>query len=458
MRKKIDSAPMFPIIIRNCDLKVVADFKAKYDGISKLLDVNPEILDAVHDDIAAMGSEQGRESSYSSEQFMRMLVVKCIEGLSYRDTIVRVADSGILRNFTRINTGDIMNFTALDAASKMIAPQTWDKINIQFAKYVIKAGKVKGEKQRVDSTVSETNIHYPTDASLLWDSYRVGARFISQCRELDHCLDFGNRFHDKKVKRSYTFIATNFSRKTPATQRAVRRHTKHLMKQVSRVSKIGHAIVSCGKSIQIDECATARILELERMIVLVDHVIAQSTRAFNGEVVPAAERIFSIFEPHTELLKRGKAHKPNEFGHLVSIGQTGEKFIDFYRVEEKSRHDIVLGDEAKEAHKKLFGFYPKKFTADKNYYGGPEHTEKWEAKIDEYSVGKKGNRTEDETEREHEDWFKILQAFRAGCEGSISVLKRVFGLHRCLNRTFKSFASSVGCLVFCHNLVVVSRL
>lgn len=458
MRMKIDKTPMFPLVIDTNLPKVVDDFKAKYDALSDMLDSHPSILDAVHDDIASMGSQSGRESSFSSEQFLRMLIVKCIEGLSFRDTIIRVADSSILRNFVRIYSGEIMNFTALDAASKMILPKTWEAINLTLAKRLIQAKKVTGEKQRVDSTVSETNIHYPTDAALLWDSYRVGSRLIEQCRKADGKLDLGNRFHNKKVKRSYTFVATHSSKKNSATKRAVSRHTKHLLKQVKRVSHIGWALVDCSKSAALDIAACEIIEELKRMLGLIDHVYAQSLRAFNGETVPAAERIFSIFEPHTELLMRGKAHKPHEFGHMVTIAQSAQKFITFYKVEEKSRHDIVLGDEAKEAHRKLFGEYPNKFTADKNYYGGPEHTEKWESKIDEYSVGKKGNRTEEETIREHDEWFKMLQAFRAGCEGSISVLKRVFGLRRCLNRTFKSFAASVGCLVFCHNLVIASRL
>jgi len=458
MRKKVDIAPMFPLVIDTNLPKIVDDFKKKFDCISDLLDAHPAILDAVHSDIASMGSENGRESSFSSEQFLRMLIVKCVEGLSFRDTIIRVADSSIFRNFVRVFSGEVMNFTALDAASKMITPQTWEAINLILAKSMITAKKVTGEKQRVDSTVSESNTHYPTDASLLWDSYRVGARLIDQCRKADRRLDSGNRFHDKKVKRSYTFVATHYSRKGAATKRAVGKHTKHLLEQVERVSQIARATIDISNGIALDLVASALVQELERMLGLIDHVHAQSLRAFSGETVPAAERIFSIFEPHTELLKRGKAHKPNEFGHMVTIGQSGQKFITFYKVEEKSRHDIVLGDEAKEAHKNLFGAYPRKFTADKNYYGGPEHTEKWESKIDEYSVGKKGNRTEKETLREHDEWFKILQAFRAGCEGSISVLKRVFGLRRCLNRTFKSFAASVGCLVFCHNLVVSSRL
>lgn len=127
-------------------------------------------------------------------------------------------------------------------------------------------------------------------------------------------------------------------------------------------------------------------------------------------------------------------------------------------VEERSRHDIHIGDEALEDHKKKFGAYPKGFTADKNYYGGPEHLAAWEERIQNYAVGKKGRRDEEETLREHSIVFRLLQQFRAGCEGSISVLKRAFGLFRCLNRGFKSFASSIGNIIFCHNLVVLSRL
>ncbi len=143
---------------------------------------------------------------------------------------------------------------------------------------------------------------------------------------------------------------------------------------------------------------------------------------------------------------------------MVSIGQTAQKFITYYNVEEKSRADVIIGDEALNEHNRCFGRLPAEFTADKNYYGGPEHLKAWEEKIDAYAVGKKGNRTAAEREREHIFLFKLLQKFRAGCEGSISVLKRVFGLRRCLNEGLKSFASSIGSMVFCHNLVLLGRL
>lgn len=455
MRIKIISAPEFPLTIPGLHLKIVSDYQNKYNAIDTLLESNKEILDLVHEELSAWGADSGRESTYSSEQFLRLLVVKCIEGLSFRDTIIRVSDSHILRNFVKIFSGKLMNFTVLNTASKLITPQTWEKINLILFNHAKNEELITGDKLRIDSTVCECNIHYPTDASLLWDGYRVIARLMRQCVQLDYRLDIGYRFHDKKIKALYTFIATQGSRKKKATKRSVRKRMRKLLQCVSALHAKGIAFianaVSIGKSDAYD-----LLIDLSEILELVDHVVAQSQRAFDGEKVPASERIFSIFEPHTELLKRGKAHKPNEFGHMVSIGQTEEKFISYYNVEEKSRHDIVVGDEAKEDHKKKFGSYPRYFAADKNYYGGAEHTVNWEEEIEVYSVGKKGKRSDEEREREHGMLFRLLQKFRAGCEGSISVLKRVFGLARCLNRGFSSFASSIGCVVFCHNLVVLA--
>jgi transposase, IS5 family len=110
--------------------------------------------------------------------------------------------------------------------------------------------------------------------------------------------------------------------------------------------------------------------------------------------------------------------------------------------------DLVLKD-----HRERFGAYPKTFAADKNYYTDMEDVAYWEERVATFAVGKKGKRNVSETAREHSDSFRGAQRFRAGSEGSISVLKRVFGLRRCFSKGFKSFASSIGCLVFCHNLV-----
>ena len=313
---------------------------------------------------------------------------------------------------------------------------------------------------RLDSTVSETNIHFPTDNGLLWDSYRVISRIIRTINEEEPQYNIGNRFHDKKIKKLYTFIATHSNGKKKNIKRKIKRFMKILIERVENICDTTLIYLDHAHQVfSISIPAQGMLLELERILPLAKHVVSQAYRSqVLREKVTASERIFSIFEEHTELLKRGKAGKPVEFGHLVTLGQTKEKFISFYDVQEKSLHDTAMKDIALKSHKNQFGSYPKKFTADKNYWIGTEDIENWEKDMDFCAIAKKGRRNQAEYDREHSDDFKFMQRFRAGIEGSISVLKRAFGLDICRNRGFKSFASSVGCLVFCHNLVLLSGM
>jgi transposase, IS5 family len=454
LRMKVKNQPSF-FFNCHCDQKVVKDYQTKYNAVDRLLEENPELLNITHKDLKEFGNSGGRESDYSSEQIMRMFLVKEIERETYRGLIIRVNDSDFLRNFVRIGVGRVMTISLLNAAFKNIKATTWKKVNGILVKTLAKAEKISGDRLRLDSTVSETNIHFPTDSSLLWDSYRTVARLVGACSAEDRRLNCGNRFHDKKIKRLHTFISTQGSRQSKSTKRKVAKNMKALVERVEAVYEVGQTYVSNALAIGITRGPIAVLIkELVDFLPLVKHVTVQARRSqINGETVPASERIFSIFEPHTELLKRGKAGKPVEFGHMVSIGQTEDKIISYYSVEEKSRHDIEHKTEALEGHKKIFEKYPDEFTADKNYYESMEDVEEWEKKINVFAIGKKGKRTEEQEAREHTPEFRDLQRFRAGCEGSISVLKRAFSLRRCLYRTFESFAASIGLMVLSHNLI-----
>jgi IS5 family transposase len=191
---------------------------------------------------------------------------------------------------------------------------------------------------------------------------------------------------------------------------------------------------------------------------LVLKIIDQAERrVFKGESVPTNEKLYSLFEEHTELLKRGKAGKPIEFGHKVLIAETGEKFIIHYDTYAQQPADKDLVDETLQAHYKIFGRYPEVFTTDKGFYENMEKIAELETKINTVSISKKGRRTHEEKEREHSDTFREGQRFRAGSEGTISVLKRAFKLNLCRFKGFKNFAASIGCAVFCHNLVCLTR-
>lgn len=190
-----------------------------------------------------------------------------------------------------------------------------------------------------------------------------------------------------------------------------------------------------------------------------ERIIDQAERrVLLGEQVPNDEKVFSLFEPHAELLMRGKARKPIEFGHKVLLSQSGEKFITHYQVLGRNRDDTELLAPALESHRNLFGSLPEVLAADKGFYRSVEQLASLREEIKTVSIAKLGRRTEEETARERSEGFKAGQRFRAGSEGSISVLKRAYKLNRCLFKGFKNFATSVGCAVLCHNLVLLTRL
>jgi len=454
MQMKVQMDPCFFINILE-ERNIVQAYREKYNQIDELLQKNPGILDAVHVDLAEYGSSGGRKSDYSSEQVLRMIIVQNIEVLDYRNLVIRVGESDFLRNFTGIGMGHVMSFGFINGAVKRITKATWDKINTLLFNYAKEKNRVTGDSLRLDSTVSESNIHYPTDSSLVWDSYRTVGRLIRKIVSEDRFLDCSIRLHRKKIKKLHTFISTHSTRQNVSTKRAVKKSMRLLIERTEDLAgKAASFIIKAKRSNRLTIVPEALCDELSRVLPLVRHTTEQARRAsINGETVPAKERIFSIFEEHTELLKRGKSQKPCEFGHMVTLAQTAEKFITYYNVEEKSRHDTVHKDLVLEDHRKRFGIYPKTFAADKNYYTDMEDVAQWEEEIDTFSIGKKGKRNDAELVREHSDKFRDAQRFRAGCEGSISVLKRGFGLKRLLSKGFKSFASSIGIIVFCHNLV-----
>ena len=440
--------------VRPTTLKVVEEYRRKYEGVGRNLEENPKILLAVHRDLAGLLSESrnGRESKYTSEQVLRSLIVMFVEGLSYRDTVIQVENSEFLRQFVGLGVQPMMDFTFLNRAFGVIRAETWGTVNRLLAEYARDEKKISGDKLRIDTTAYETNIHYPTDASLLWDGFRTLARLLRQTKE-DHPRLAGRyRFHDKKVKRSMLFITRNSKSRKKSVKRRIETTYGKLVEQVERVLDIARQV--CGL-VPWDDPSRAELLHY---IPLVERVVEQTIRrVFEGEKVPANEKIYSIFEEHTELLIRGKARKEIEFGHMVLIGQTKEKFITQYEAMPERLADKDLVDNVLASHKRLFGKPPKVFTTDKGFYESMKKIAQLEKAIETVSICKKGRRNRAEEEREHTEAFQAAQRFRAGVEGTISVLKRVFKLFRCLFKGFKNFADSVGCAVFCHNLVLLAQ-
>ncbi len=448
MRRKKEA--VLPFTGNDEDLPLTVQvYRAKYRSLSQVLDRNPQILDRVHADLRQLseGDGRGRESEYTSENILRALVVHGVEGLSFRETVVRIADSDFLQDFLRMRQKAVMDFSFLDKCFLVVRPETWKAVNEILGRQAVREGVIDPAVIRADTTVVEANIHYPTDSSLLWDAWRVASRWLGRARGLDptRCR---HRFHDRKVKRLHLFITRYMVSTSKSRQRAVKAAFRTLIERVDWI--VGIVEEFCRLRNPDDAELAGVAAELSRQVAAMRTVVNNARRAqLQGEKVPAGERVFSIFEPHVELIQRGKRQKPVEFGHKILLCQTREKFITDYAVYEKQEADCELTEPVIRRHQALFGAAPEVLAGDMGFCPAAEKLAELEGLVGTLAIPR---RLRDFVDQVLAKW----QAFRAGIEGTISGLKRAFRLFRCFYRGFKSFASSVGLGIFCHNLIVVA--
>lgn len=208
----------------------------------------------------------------------------------------------ILKDFIRFGDRPVMDYSFLCKCFKAIRPKTWKKINKLSGGYAVKNKQSDTKRVRADTTVVESNIHYPTDASLLWDSYRVFKRLLVRAREHNATV-CPHRFHDKKVKGHYLFVTRYISSKSKSRKCKVKRRFVNLINSVERVVRIAEEFSLLAKA-SWDIVLAGIESELEVYLKGVKNVVEVTKRVeIHGEAVLASERTFSIFEQHVELIK-----------------------------------------------------------------------------------------------------------------------------------------------------------
>jgi IS5 family transposase len=469
LRSKINT--QFEFNFQPSTLQITNEYYAKYEAISVLLDEHSGMVNAVHADLAealedaAVRDGRGAKFKFTSDTILRIVLCQIIEGASLRQIVIRIDDSGFLRHFVRVYNGPMIDFTAYCKLRNCIRPRTWKKVNDILARAAARENRIEGDQLRIDTTAVETNIHWPTDSSLCWDTYRTLARLFERIREIDPVVVGDRRVLLRKVKRLQQKIARKASKNAGAAQTLKPQYIKlfGLVENILQWSddiaeSLAPKIARHRYGPVVQATMEACLNDLVRFQTLGTRVLDQARRRIiDQETVPHEEKIFSIFEPHTELLKRGKAGKPIEFGHMIQIQQVQAKFITDYAVFDKKPVEYKLLDSSIKRHKELFGKHPDQLSADKGYYESMKQIARLEKIIEVVAINKKGKRTEEETERETDPAFRHAQRFRAGVEGSISFLKRVLGLCRCYSKGWDHYAAMVGATVLAHNLLILAR-
>jgi IS5 family transposase len=450
------------------NLKVTSEYYRRYETISRLLDENPAILDRIHRDLRrALRRERQRDRAfvYTSDQALRILVAQICEGESLRGIVVRVDDSWGLRRFTRVHHGPMMDYTTLCRLKNAIRPKTWSKVNELLTGYAIEKQRIGGDELRLDTTAVETNIHFPTDSTLLWDTYRVLGRLVNRARAIDPEAVGKRRLQSRKAKRLAVAIARRTRR-----QRRMRDREKDAYAALFGLVEalLAWAAEVCAElqgalRENLYESADAIVVEavardLAHYLPLGRRVLDQARRRIEyGEVVPAQDKLYSLFEPETQLLVRGKAQRHIEFGHMVLLEQVRGNFITGYEVFSQKTMEASTVDPVLRRHERRFGTPPAVLAADKAFYESMPKLRQLEERVELVAIGKMGRRTDAERQREQTESYKRAQRFRAGIEGTISFAKRCLRLARCFNKGYRHFVATVCATVFAHNLVVLAR-
>ena len=226
------------------NLKVVRQYQRKYQEMARVLSANPELARQAHRDWGRKlsTSRSGRRAVYSCEEILKALIVMFVEGDSYREVVVRIESSEFLRSFMGLGTRPMMDYSFLCKAMGTLSAGTMAAMNRTLAEYAQQKMKISGEKLRMDCTVYEANIHYPTDSSLLWDSYRTLARVLKAIQQARPELGLRHRYHIKKMKKLAFYIARNGKSTKRSTRSKVKNHYHTMIARVQWIAEIGEQV------------------------------------------------------------------------------------------------------------------------------------------------------------------------------------------------------------------------
>ncbi len=439
--------------------------EATLHALADFLDAHAELITLVHADLVRglRHPRTGREG-LTAPQVLRAFVLQRVKHWDLRELRERIADGYTLRIFTTFDSQPVPQHDAFHRAFTRLTPATLRALNDAVVQAAVGLGLEDGTHLRVDTTVVETDIHFPTDASLLWDAVRVLTRLVRRLGAHVPSARRGVADHTRRARRRMQEL----SRMTPA-QRARRqtRTYRDLLGVTGSVVATARAAVATARASAaaptdplVASLVTGLCGELDHFCGLADRLIAQTRRrVLDGEHVPVHEKIFSIFEPHTDLIVRGKAKTPVEFGHKVFLAESRHGLITDYRVLDGNPADAAHLAPSLTQHQATFGRAPALYAADRGFYTPDNVAALATAGVGRECIPQRGGRkTAERTAYEKSRAFKKGQRFRAGIEGRISVLLCGRGMRRCLLEGRDRFEVFVGAAVLANNLLRIADL
>jgi transposase, IS5 family len=404
--------------------------------------------------------ETGRPST-PVEVILRLLVVQHLFSWSYEQVEHFVNDSLVLRQFCRLGLAPVPHDTTLLRWANLIQPQTLHRLLDRVTELAQSLHVTHGRKLRIDSTVVETTIHHPSDSGLLADGVRVLSRLVRRAGDLlargtEPLFRDRTRSAKRLMRRIHASAAvTGRGAAAAAAERTtLYRRLLEVTGASLRQAEAVHHLLSDRAGDAIERVRA----QVEHFVPLVQQVCAQAQRrVLDGEAVPAADKVVSLFEPHTAVIRRGKLPTPTEFGAKVLLDEVDGGLVSRYVILDGNPPDAPEWPASLDHHQVQFGHPPHTAAADRAFSTSANERYATQAGVRCVAIPKPGKCTAQRRAWEQRPVFRRAARFRAGIEGRISVLKRAFGLRRCRYHGTAGMERWVGWGILAHNLRQISR-
>jgi IS5 family transposase len=434
------------------------------EAVSTFLDSQHGMIERVrHDLVRGLKKPRKGRRGLTARQVLRSLVLMRVKDWDYRELRERIADGVTLRQFTDFYCDPVPKHDAFNRGFNRLTPQTLKAVNDMVVQAAVGLGLEDGAKLRVDTTVVETDIHHPTDNTLLWDVVRVVTRLVGRLAKALKMRRIKG-FHDRRrsAHRRMYEIQRMTTRQRQERQTTIYRALIGVAEDVVASAKtaLERTATMRGEDLSAAMAIDAIRDEIVHYCGLGERVIDQARRrVLEGEQVPNAEKIYSIFEPHTDLIKRGKVRTPVEFGHKVFLAESAKGLITQYEVLKGNPTDEIHVAPSLRRHRHAFRRAPELYAGDRGFFSEQNVTACVQGAVKTVCIPQRGgSKTPRRQAYERSAAFKQGQCFRAGIEGRISVLMRGRGMKRCRAEGVERITLFVGAAVLANNLMVLARL
>jgi IS5 family transposase len=399
-----------------------------------------------------------------ADMVLRLLILKHIRNWSYEVLEREVRANLVYRDFTHVGGAKTPDAKTIGRWGVALGPEVLKQVHECVVRIARDEGVTTGRRMRVDTTVVETDIHHPTDSTLLGDGVRVLTRIMYKVTNIAGAVGTKLRDRSRSVKLRLLEIGRVARAKGPLNQEKLKQRYSRLLDTTSRVvgqakrfsSEIAQGVKRSSSALKQLALEGLR-QELDEMTSRVRQVMNQTrARIFRGNT-RSEDKLLSLFEPSTEVIRKGKAGKPNEFGKMVKVQEAENQIITDYEVYARRPVDSDLLVAAIEVHQALLGRAPHLVAADAAFYSARNEIAAKAKGVKRVCIPNRSTKSLERRREQKKRWFRNGQKWRTGSEGRISVVKRRHGLRRCRYKGYTGMNRWVGLGIIADNIVNIGR-